>query len=208
MEDIINIDTFKFEDDSLDEHFNNLGRNVKYYNILTYHYNNKGDIYKLMEGIKQDIKENIKTYYECNEDERNIIKLLYFSTKTQYKFEHFLDIVKYIPFKYFIPRIIKDKKNELYIQVYFAFPLIEIIVNELLENIIYFDLNIYQKLSENKEIDGGARGQMFEKFVTYYLNPKAYNINSKKFFEDINITDNIEIDKFIPRKNEKIKEKK
>ena len=49
---------------------------------------------------------------------------------------------------------------------------------------------------------------MFEKFVTYYLNPKAYNINSKKFFEDINITDNIEIDKFIPRKNEKIKEKK
>ena len=84
MEDIINIDTFKFEDDSLDEHFNNLGRNVKYYNILTYHYNNKGDIYKLMEGIKQDIKENIKTYYECNEDERNIIKLLYFSTKTQY----------------------------------------------------------------------------------------------------------------------------
>ena len=208
MEDIINIDTFKFEDDSLDEHFNNLGRNVKYYNILTYHYNNKGDIYKLMEGIKQDIKENIKIYYECNEDERNIIKLLYFSTKTQYKFEHFLDIVKYIPFKYFIPRIIKDKKNELYIQVYFAFPLIEIIVNELLENIIYFDLNIYQKLSENKEIDGGARGQMFEKFVTYYLNPKAYNINSKKFFEDINITDNIEIDKFIPRKNEKIKEKK
>ena len=84
LEDIINIDTFKFEDDSLDEHFNNLGRNVKYYNILTYHYNNKGDIYKLMEGIKQDIKENIKIYYECNEDERNIIKLLYFSTKTQY----------------------------------------------------------------------------------------------------------------------------
>ena len=46
---------------------------------------------------------------------------------------------------------------------------------------------------------------MFEKFVTYYLNPKAYNINSKKFFEDINITDNIEIDKIKKRKKEKKK---
>ena len=48
---------------------------------------------------------------------------------------------------------------------------------------------------------------MFEKFVTYHLNPKAYNLNRKKFFEDIYISDIIEVDKFIPRKNEKIKKK-
>ena len=207
LDDIIDIDTLKFEDDSIDEIYDSLGRNIKNYNIINYNYMNQKKVDKLKEDLKSDIKKKIKLFYECNVDEKNIIKVLYFSTKAQYNLDQFLGLVKYIPFKYFIPKLLENKKKEKYIQVDFAFPLIEEIINELLESIIYLELNIYKTLRQNQEIDGGARGQMFEKFVTYHLNPCSYNPNRKKFFKDISISDKITIDKFIPRKNEKLRKK-
>ena len=199
----------KFEDDSIDEYYESLGRNIKYYNILNDCFINQKNMDKLIDEIKQNIKNKMKKFYDCDTDEKNIKNLLYFSTETKYNLDSFLGIVKYIPFKYFIPKIETEINGEKYIQIYFAFPLIEEITNEFLEKIIYFELNIYATLCKNKDIDGGARGQMFEKFVTHQLTPDVADSNRKIFFDDIIITETISLRKFIPRKNEKkIREKK
>ena len=63
-------------------------------------------------------------------------------------------------------------------------------------------------MCKNNLIDGGARGQMFEKVFTYHLNPKTFFTFKKMHFADVDILDTIVLKKFIPRKNEKIKDKK
>ena len=82
------------------------------------------------------------------------------------------------------------------------------IINELQENILYYEFNIYKTLCNNNLIDGGARGQMFEKFFTFHLNPNIYKIQKKLVFRDIDIKDTIKLKKFIPKDNEKIRENK
>ena len=209
IEIIFDKNELKFENDEIDEYYDSLGRNIKYYNILDDYYNNNKNMENSINEIKENIKKKIKIFYDCDLDEKNIDKLLHFSTDTKYNLDQFLEVVIYIPFKYFIPRVEKEKEGKKYIQIYFAFPLIEEIINEFLESIIYFELNIYKKLCETNDIDGGARGQMFEKFVTHHLTPNINDPKRKIFFEDVRITDTISLQKFIPRKNEKkIREKK
>ena len=199
----------KFEYDLIDDYFESLGRNIKYYNILEYNFMNQKNMDKLIDDIKMKINKKIKSFYDCDKDEKNIQKLLCFSTETKYDLIKFSDIVKYVPFKYFIPKVEIDAKGNKNIYIDFAFPLIEEIVNEFLESIIYFELNIYKNLGKQKEIDGGARDQMFKKFVTHQLTPNINDPNRKIFFDDIRIIDIISLKKFIPRKNEvEIKAKK
>ena len=95
-----------------------------------------------------------------------IIRLLYFSVEKKYDLNTFLDIVEYVPFKYFTTRFVDQKK---YIKIDYAFPLVEEVVNGLLENLFHFELNIYDILCNNNLIDGGARGQMFEKLITFQI---------------------------------------
>ena len=45
-------------------------------------------------------------------------------------------------------------------------------------------------------LDGGARGQLFEKVVINYLGNKNYS----NYFNDISIQKQEEIDKFLPKK--------
>ena len=71
----------------------------------------------------------------------------------------------------------------------------------MLQEIIYNFLNIYQLLKNNKLIDGGARAQLFEKLVTYYLTPNK-NENNIIFFKDFSITDVEIMPKFISIVNE------
>ena len=203
LTDIYDKNEFKFEDDSDDEYFELLGRNIKYYNILSYYISLKKDIELFINKLKEQIKDSIKSFYGCEQDRSNIIKLLYFSTTTRYNLDKFLEVAEYIPFKYFTPIIEKDKYGKKSIQINFSFLLIEEIVNELLGTILNHELNIYNILLENNMIDGGARGQLFEKLVTYELNPD--NPNRKIFFKDINIYDVKKVKKFIPREKEKIR---
>ena len=129
----------------------------------------------MIKEIKEKIRKKIKIYLDCDSDEKNITKLLFFSTNTQYNLNSFLKISKFVPFKYFIPKLIEVEKQNYLIKINFAFPLIEEIVNELIESALYLDLNIYTTLCEHKIIDGGARGYLFEKFVTFNLDPKPIN---------------------------------
>ena len=143
-------------------------------------------------------------FYKCNEDSRNLIKVLYFSTETIYNKETFLNISKYIPLKYFVPEIQKNTDGSESVKIIYAFPLVEEVVNNLILEIIYGQFNIYDLLVENKSIDGGARGYLFEKYVTYLLLSKKGN-KRKKFFDDVDIDEEININEFIPIKKPKKK---
>ena len=206
LADIFDKNELKFENDSDDEYFELLGRNIKNYNILSYYISNNKNIEDYINNLKEHIKNKIKLYYDCEQDCSNIIKFLYFSTTTKYNLDKFLEIVDYVPFKYFTPIIEEDKNGIKNIQINFSFPLIEEIVNELFEVILNHEFNIYNILLENKMVDDGAREQLFKKLVIFELNPD--NLNRKIFFKDIIIYDVIQVKKFIPRENEKIRIKK
>ena len=198
LNEIIDKKNFKFKDDYIDEQFNLLGRTIKNYNILNYYSNDIDNINEYITKKKIKIDNNIKNYYNYYKENNNIIKLLYFSTETKYSLKNFIDISKYVPFKYFIPQIKEDNKKNKYVIIKYSFPLIEEVINDLLQEIIYNFLNIYQTLINNKLIDGGARGQLFEKLVTYYLTPNKKEKNIS-FFKDFTITDVEIMPKFISR---------
>ena len=227
VKDIFDTQSLKFEDKTFKEYYDLFGRNIKYYNILNDYFNNQKQCDQLIDTEKENIKNKIKKFYDCDSSKKNIVSLLYFSTKTKYDLNGFLEVVQYIPFKYFEPEIIAPKKEkkkntkkaktkikskkeeeEIYIKINYSFPLIEEIVSELIEYILTIELNIYKELCENKLIDGGARGQLFEKFVTIQLNPKVNHPNKKNFFKDVNIIDTITIKKFVPKGKEEIIKKK
>ena len=289
LNEIFDVKDLKFNDDYYEECFELLGRNIKYYNILSDYYNNqnqeqkeenkeeeeqkekkekkeqekieqkkeeegkeeegkeeqkeeeekekkfqkeeeegkeekgeksekeKGEkkekekennIEKYMKEEKQRIKDKIREFYDYKSNMKNIIKLLYFSTTTKYNLDSFINIAEFVPFKYFNPIVEYDKDYKQYIIIKYAFPLIEEIRNELLDEIIYFEFNIYETLCENRLVDGGARGEMFEKFVTFQLNPTVRNDRRKIFFKDIEINDVISMKSFIPKTNENIIKRK
>ena len=210
LNEIFDLEKLSFDDYYYDEFFDSFGRNIKYYNIIyDYYYNQKQkEFEKYMDEEKKKIKNKIKEFYDCESNMKNIIKLLYFSTTTEYDLDRFLKIVEFVPFKYFDPKIECKDENTKYIIIKYAFPLVEEIRNELLGEIIYFELNIYDTLCQKDLLDGGARGELFEKFVTFHLNPKSGLDNRKIFFKDIDIDDTITMKSFIPKTNEKIIKRK
>jgi len=204
VNDLFDINTLIFKDEETDHYFDLLGRNIKTYNILKEKENHEDELSKYLKGEKDKIYKNIEDYYECDKDDMNITKLLYFSTTSKYNLDNFREKAKYIPFKYFIPEISVNEKKDKYISIKYAFPLVEEVVNELINSIIYKDINFYKTLVDKKDIDGGARGILFEKLVTYYLKPNK-NENNYKFFNDITIEDEVIVKKFVPKSNEKKK---
>ena len=209
LNDIFDIEKFHFEDDTYEEYYELLGKNIKHYNILYYYFINQKKVEELIKKTKTRIIKKLKSYYNCEESEKNIIKILYFSTTTKYDLDTFLEVANFVPFKYFIPKIKENLIKKKYIQIDFAFPLIEEIINELLDKVIYSELNIYKTLTDNKNIDGGARGYIFEKFITYLLDLNSPHITKKRYFKDVNISEKITLRKFIQRSKEKpIKERK
>ena len=81
--------------------------------------------------------------------------------------------------------MLKKKKNN--IKIKFFSTLVEEVVNCLYEYIIYRKLSLYNSLISNKLIDEGAKGLIFKKYVTYYLNPCTNETNRNYYFKDIKI---------------------
>lgn len=129
-----------------------------------------------------------------------------FSTATKYDLDSFIKVAEYVPFKYFIPEVKIDNDNNKYIKINFASPLIEEIINELYDNILYFEFNIYEFLLNNNLIDEVALEQMLVKFFIYHLKPNTNIFQKKLVFEDIDIIDTITLNMLYPRRNEEIKE--
>jgi len=208
IENILQIEDLTFDNTENKEHYDYLGKNIKNYNIIKYFEEEKKNINEYIENERGKIEKNIKDYFGCLKEESNILKLLYFSTETEYDIMQFNKISAYIPFKYFI-----IEKQGKYIKIKFLSTLVEEVVNCLYEYIIYRKFSIYNTLISNKLIDGGARGQIFEKYVTYYLNPTTNEANKNNYFKDIKIKYLEKMSKFVPRKDEiiikkSLKEKK
>jgi len=206
FDEIFDFEGLKFDDDSYEEYFELLGRNIKNYNILNNYLFNQKNIKNYIDEIKEKIKNKIKLFYECDIDVKKLICLLYFSTTTKYDLDSFIKVAEYVPFKYYIPEVKTDNDNNKYIKINFASPLIEEIINELYDNILYFEYNIYEFLLNNNLVDDGALEKMFVKFFIYHLKPNTNIFQKKLVFEDIDIIDTITLNMLYPRKNEEIKE--
>ena len=196
----------KFDDDSYKEYFELLGRNIKNYNILNNHLINQKSIENYIGETKEKNKNKIKLFYECDIDVKKLICLLYFSTTTKYDLDSFIKVAEYVPFKYFIPEVKTDNDNNKYIKINFASPLIEEIINELYDNILYFEFNIYEFLINL--VDEGALEKMFVKSFIYHFKPNTNIFQKKLVFKDIDIIDTITLNMLYPRKNEELKETK
>ena len=75
LNNIIDIEEFKFVDDTYEEYFELLGKNIKNYNILNNYYTNQKDIKKYIDERKKEIQNKIEFFYECEKDDKNIIRL-------------------------------------------------------------------------------------------------------------------------------------
>ena len=191
----------------LDEILELYGNNLKIYNILNLMKNNdKNEINQFINRTKNYIKEKLKEFYKFN-GILNVGKLMFFSVYSIYTIEEFLKIYPYIHFKYFIPKIkINKKTQQKEIHISYAYPIINDIINELYEELIYYTSK-FNNILTSKILDRGAKGQFFEKLIINYLKPTSNEYIN--FFDDIMINKIEEIDKFIPKKNEtKWKKKK
>ena len=191
----------------LDELLELFGYNLKIYNMLNLLKNNdKKEVNDFINVTKNYIKAKLKEFYKFDGD-LSVGKLMLFSVYSIYTFEEFLNIYPFIHFKYFIPKIkINKRTGQREIHISYAYPIINDIINELYEELIYYTSQFYSILT-SKILDGGAKGQFFEKLIINYLKPTSNEYIN--FFDDIMITQIEEIDKFIPKKNEtKWKKKK
>ncbi len=184
----------------LDDILESYGYNLKFYNMLDSLKNNdKNELNQFISGTKNYIKAKLKEFYKFD-GELSVGKLMFFSVYSIYTFEEFLQIYPYIHFKYFIPKIkINQKTQQKEIHISCAYPIINKIINELYEELIYYTSK-FNNILTSKILDRGAKGQFFEKLITYYLKPTSNGYIN--FFDDILITQIEEIDKFIPNKNE------
>ena len=102
IENILQIEDLTFDNTENKEHYDYLGKNIKNYNIIKKFEEEKKNINEYIENERGKIEKNIKDYFGCLKEESNILKLLYFSTETEYDIMQFNKISAYIPFKYFI----------------------------------------------------------------------------------------------------------
>ena len=191
-----------------DENLKKLGYGLKYYNILLYYYENEKEreMDDFIQTIKLRIRINLFDFFDVNindlSDPKNFKILCSFSTNVPYSKDNILKIINYIPYKYF--DTIHENNNDEYLIV-FSFPLVGEVLNEIYSDIINTNPNIYNNLT-NTELDGGAKGKLFEKIVTYYLNKESkININkdSIKYFKDYLINYHDEVEVLVLNDNEK-----
>ena len=78
------------------------GNNLKMYNIIKKYKENPSILQHYLEKTRKKIENNLKNFYEFNNDLWNVPKkLMSFSVNSQYSKEQFLSIYENIHFKYF-----------------------------------------------------------------------------------------------------------
>ena len=208
-----------------------LGNGLKYYNVLNYYYSNKEDeeMKNYMIYTKSKIRNNLLDFFNIDKalklgNDPSYLRILgSFSTDVVYDKNNLLNIINNIPFKYFdIIKIEnnpedefenenenknknKNKRIEQY-KIVFSFPLVGEVINEIYNDIININPNIYNNFTKF-QLDGGAKGKFFEKIVTYYLNIQS-SINKEKkyidYFEDYPIDNHDKVEVLLLNDNEDI----
>ena len=87
----------------------------------------------------------------------------------------------------------------------YNFPLVQEVLGEIYEYIIYGNSSIYNIFDEIN-LDAGALGGIFEKLVSYHISPNDI-IKKKLLFHTFCITKAYTVDKFLPNDKEKIDKK-
>lgn len=187
-----------------DNAFEQLGKNIKNYIALLEEYTSPfKDLDGFLSSKKQLIIQNIFDFYKIEDLKDSnlsfISNLFNFSVGTEYEIKYLAKIQDFIPFKYF--DVIKSEKNEEYAEIIYNFQLVKDALNEIYERLILENTSIYKIFSNDKILDEGALGGIFEKLVIYNMSPKKDEKISKLFgiFEIGSIH---EVIKFVPKKNE------
>ena len=195
-----------------DQYLDKLGFGLKYYNILNNYYrlldSNKKDgiLFSFIEDTKATIRDNLFEFFNISKDlsiYSNLDFLCSFSTNVAYSKEKLIPIINKIPFKYF--NIVQNENKDEYI-IKFSFPLVGEVVNKIYSDIINTNPHIYINITNDSNLDGGAKGKFFEKIVTHYLNIESgmyANVNTIDYFEDYPIKHHIEMDVLVLNSNEK-----
>ena len=209
IKDIIETKDLKInEDEEIDEDLEYIGRNIGNYNKFKYLFNNKKEeIDDYFNKKKRDTKEKLYSLFGKKNDlawefSDKLNNFLSFSVNSKYSFEQFKSIYLNIPFEYF-DIYKKEYGGKEYIKIKYRYELINNIFDELYSEIV-LSSNINQILFNNV-FDGGAKGQLFEKLVIQKFSPSEKNNYSVNFFGQFCISNIYSVDKYVPKKNEKLK---
>ena len=214
IEDIIETEAFTIDYGGIfDNKLEKIGKTIKNYNILSFIYKyKKDDLENFIEKEKIKIKDNILEFFKINADSvigyKDIFSILTFSVDVDYDANYFKNNIDYLPLKYFNVKIKKEEteKNLGYIE--YLFPLVEEALVDIYNFVINRNGTIYEILRDSKIIAGGAQGHLFEKYVIYNMNPKNTQNKFIILFNDFWVTNNELIEKFLPKENEKFRNKK
>ena len=187
-----------------------IGKNLKNY-IALREFHRKKD-YVGMENYVKDIRQKIdmylKEFFNLNKKIKedndtsnltNLHNILSFTVNTEYQLNYIKDIKNNIPFKYF--DIKKIENNENAAKIVFNYKIVGEVMNKIYEFIIYENNNIY-KIFANIDLDKGALGGLYEKYVIHFMEPDRY-IKIRKLFNYFNIKEIVNVEKFVPTSKEK-----
>ena len=191
-----------------DKTLNKIGKNLKNYIILKDYSrnNNYNGMEKYITSLKQKITDNLINFFQLNkkvkEEDENLINLdgiLSFTINTEYNIKYLEKIKNLIPFKYFDIKLIEGSDDMA--KVVSNYDLIGEVMNKIYEYIIYENNNIYQ-IFDNTNLDRGALGGLYEKYVIHFMEPNKY-INERALFNLFSIKEIVTVEKFVPKINEK-----
>ena len=148
------------------------------------------------ENLNNKYFDDIKKFIEISLE--ILGKLLIFSTDYTYDRNNLLEIIEFIPFRYF--KIITEDK--IFYKVKFGFPFIKEIMLDLYKKIIL--KHSYLGLKNILKNKGSGLGTIFELLVVNNLTPETGPISK---FKNFLISEKYEITSIIKRDNEKKKSK-
>ena len=205
---LIEPDKLKISDKEYDDLLEHIGRNIGNYNAINSLIKEKKNVDVFLEQMKKDTKDEIYKYFDMAENlnltpSKKLFNFLSFSVNSKYTLSEIEDIYDNIPFEYFSIYKEEDLNEENYFEIKYRYPLIQEIFEDIYSDIVL--TKIFNQDFYNHILEGGAKGELFEKMVIKKFTPGDINENSVNFFGDFIIAKTYSVPKFVPKKNEQIK---
>ena len=195
--DLIDVKNMKIDNNSIyDDTLEKIGKTIKNYNILKYIHDNQNK--KVLDNYVDELRKNIKDYLIkfYGLDKKHNFNFLSWWTNTFYEISKLNEIKDFISFKYF--DIKKNPKKENEFEIIYLYPIVEEVMVEIFSQIFYQNVEL-KNIVNVLDIDGGAKGYVFEKYIVHKMKP----INEESLvFQYFKIDKVIKCDKFVPKINE------
>ena len=200
--------SLNFNDENIDNKLEYIGRNIENFINITSYINKGKDPEEYLTIKKNYIKNNVYKFFGINENinltpQNNMINFLSFSVNSKYSINEFKKIFNIIPFEYFdYNQDIIIVNNDDYFDLNYAYPVIKDIFEEIYSDIILS--KTFDNILNNNVLDGGSKGDLFEKMVIKNFTPGQYNNYSFNFFEEFIVTKIYSVPKFVPKEKETV----